>query len=256
MSFSLSSKDIRLEGSKLIAWCQRRDCKTWVFCTIDLNHCLGNTDGKFDVESGGWHQSAVRGKTVLYGTVLRTYLYTRGKQEEEAWLDLDHHVANVDGVLTFHKEAKIPEVSKGPLSLFTLSGSVLKAVRVEEDGKSHFSERDLDSYYGNQDGHFVPDQVHFSRSARNVCLKVDGSSVTLCAELLDRSGEYRSASVDVPISILREVKKVPEPEVRKVREVEEAPPPYKSNAEFDDSDSENGGWATPPTTTDGSEFEG
>ncbi|KAG8876189.1 hypothetical protein FRB97_004337 [Tulasnella sp. 331] len=96
--FSETSKNIRLEGSSLQADCLAADNETYQSSSLDINEILGNDDGSFTFRFGGWFQSA---KNInLDGAVLKADLRraTYGWNDEQN-LDLDLHIANIDGAL-------------------------------------------------------------------------------------------------------------------------------------------------------------
>ncbi|KAG8872888.1 hypothetical protein FRB98_009306 [Tulasnella sp. 332] len=96
--FSETSKNIRLEGSSLQADCLAADNETYQSSSLDINEILGNDDGSFTFRFGGWFQSA---KNInLDGAVLKADLRraTYGWNDEQT-LDLDLHIANIDGAL-------------------------------------------------------------------------------------------------------------------------------------------------------------
>ncbi|KAH9903564.1 Cyanovirin-N [Xylariomycetidae sp. FL2044] len=97
MSFSLSSKNIRLEGAVLKADCCKRD-GTWQASEIHLDGFLGNIDGVLT-----WGQADVSKSAIdiwlVGGTKLKALLAAISLDWKEGEVDLDELVENDDGVL-------------------------------------------------------------------------------------------------------------------------------------------------------------
>ncbi|KAL7791879.1 Cyanovirin-N [Trichoderma ceciliae] len=101
MSFSQSSRNYHLEGSRLIAEVCSED-GNWAESTLDLNEFVGNNDGIFDLEGTGVFNSADRASWRLDGTTIISLLYRADNSfGEEQFLNLDNYVANENGVLVF-----------------------------------------------------------------------------------------------------------------------------------------------------------
>ena len=101
MSFSTTSRSIKLSGSTtLLAECKKTD-GTWVPSSLNLDTGIGNTEGSFDTSSKDYSLSANNVK--LTGTTLSANLKTTGGSFMAASIDLDTVVANLEGVLTFQE---------------------------------------------------------------------------------------------------------------------------------------------------------
>ena len=101
MSFSQTSRNIRLSGlSLLMAECHKHD-GSWVPSTLDLDTGIGNNEGYFDTSRTDYFKTA--GDVSLSGTILTASLMRTGTSPRYDSIDLDPIVANHDGVLTFQK---------------------------------------------------------------------------------------------------------------------------------------------------------
>ena len=52
-SFLDTCKDVKLDGNDLLATCQKADSDTFIDTKLNLNECLGVTDGKFEWKQNG-----------------------------------------------------------------------------------------------------------------------------------------------------------------------------------------------------------
>ncbi|KAF4506545.1 hypothetical protein G6O67_006619 [Ophiocordyceps sinensis] len=103
MSFSQSSQNYRLEGSRLFAQVRRSD-GSWADGELDINNHVGNNDGVFDLHGTGVYDSADHASWRLDGTTIVALLRKAdGSLGEEQFLRLDDHVSNNDGTLEFNK---------------------------------------------------------------------------------------------------------------------------------------------------------
>ncbi|QRV93561.1 CVNH domain protein [Ceratobasidium sp. AG-Ba] len=103
MSFSQTSKDIQLhDGKTLSAHCEVAGGGNFVPSRLDLDTCLGNIDGHFRWGEKNFSQSARSVK--LQGVELKGDLHSAdGKEWKHATVDLDQHIANIDGQLKYKK---------------------------------------------------------------------------------------------------------------------------------------------------------
>ncbi|ETN44554.1 uncharacterized protein HMPREF1541_10224 [Cyphellophora europaea CBS 101466] len=98
VSFSQSSRDIRLDGTFLKARCAAKGGRRYNESAIDLNATLGNIDGTFVWGLTDYASSALNVR--LEGSVLKADLYRIGFRETTpAEYDLDSMVTNNDGEL-------------------------------------------------------------------------------------------------------------------------------------------------------------
>ncbi|KAG8769295.1 hypothetical protein FRC12_005050, partial [Ceratobasidium sp. 428] len=108
MSFSRTSRDIRLEGSNILsALCNRKDKSSSERSQIDLDQFIGNIDGSFKWGDKSFSHSS--SNISLNGSILRGSLRKIDGQMRRSSIDLDEHIANVGGVLTY-----VPEGEKTP----------------------------------------------------------------------------------------------------------------------------------------------
>ncbi|KAG8713207.1 hypothetical protein FRC09_018974 [Ceratobasidium sp. 395] len=108
MSFSRTSRDIRLEGSNILsALCNWKDKSSSERSQIDLDQFIGNIDGSFKWGDKSFSHSS--SNISLNGSILRGSLRKIDGQMRRSSIDLDEHIANVGGVLTY-----VPEGEKTP----------------------------------------------------------------------------------------------------------------------------------------------
>jgi hypothetical protein len=102
MSFSLSSRDITLDpsGQTLRATCQNA-VGNWGPSQIDLDAFIGNIDGNFQWGSSGYSQSAQSPHLSGDHTLVAELRKEDGSLVSPE-LDLNRHIANSNGVLTFN----------------------------------------------------------------------------------------------------------------------------------------------------------
>lgn len=104
MAFSLTSKQIELRGSWLVASVRKPEDGSWTFSRLNLNEHIGNTNGTFDIIGDRWFNSAQEWSVHLRGPYLYARLRTiSGAYAEESCINLDLFVRNRDGILEFQK---------------------------------------------------------------------------------------------------------------------------------------------------------
>jgi hypothetical protein len=104
--FSRTCEDIILSGSTLSAYCEKADGYTLNKTSINLDEEIGNLDGTL---SWGDHLFSQTCKSVGLGQSLSNRHYTLNGECERAdgytyiptEIDLDDHIANINGVLKF-----------------------------------------------------------------------------------------------------------------------------------------------------------
>ena len=99
MSFSASSKDIHLEGATLFADCAKADGEEFSSSRLDLDNMIGNIDGNFQWGESSFSQSAQNIR--LEGSTLYAELQTPSGNWQDASVNLDEHIGNMDGELTY-----------------------------------------------------------------------------------------------------------------------------------------------------------
>jgi len=104
MSFTKTSKNIAIDSSGNLT----ADCSSggvYYSSSLDLNSCVGNDDGVIKWGSSNFSHSA---RNIALGSSSYdkdSYLCCDLKNESGNWggvrLDLDDHIANINGVLTY-----------------------------------------------------------------------------------------------------------------------------------------------------------
>ncbi|KAL9101179.1 MAG: hypothetical protein Q9163_003538 [Psora crenata] len=201
MAFSLTSKQIELRGSWLVAYVQKPDAQ-WTFSKLNLNDHIGNKDGQFDVTMSGWSNSAKSDSCRLEGTLLVAQLrHMNGSFGQEITINLDLFVRNNSGALAFQKLHDSIILSSCCLKIEQTS---LSGLSLAADGKLHYSTVDLNEYYGNIRGEFKSGEKHYAWTGRNFRLEDSSKSVKLIGELKDGSHVYRAAEVDISICVVNQ----------------------------------------------------
>ncbi|KAI1385973.1 Cyanovirin-N [Hypoxylon trugodes] len=194
MAFSLTSKQVELRGSWLVAAVRKGD-GSWTEARLDLNDYLGNNDGAFDVAMNKWYDSALDWSCHLRGTVLCAQLRNiAGEFASETSINLDLFIRNRDGILEFQNLGDSLFLYTASL---TLDNAKLRGLVVGRDGKFHTSTIDLDDYYGNINGRFEANERHFSRSGRNFGLEHDIHALRLTGDVMDYAGEHHHSEIDI-----------------------------------------------------------
>lgn len=99
--FSQTCRNINLEGSLLTAECEQVDGYTYVPTAIDLNDYIGNINGTLE---WGDHLFSL----TCYGTTVEGNRLTGECEKRDRYtldntsINLDEHIANIDGELTFY----------------------------------------------------------------------------------------------------------------------------------------------------------
>ncbi|KAK6952719.1 hypothetical protein Daesc_005013 [Daldinia eschscholtzii] len=200
MAFSLTSKQIELRGSWLVAKVRKPEDGSWTFSRLNLNEHIGNNDGVFDITMDRWHNTAQEWSVHLRGPILYARLRTiAGGYAEETCINLDLFVRNRDGNLEFQNLGDSLLLYTAGL---TLDNAILRGLVVGRDGKFHMSEIDLDEYYGNIGGKFEIDERHYSRTGRNFKLERDSNRLRLVGELQDYEGVHHPTEVDLSACIV------------------------------------------------------
>ncbi|KAI1103378.1 Cyanovirin-N [Jackrogersella minutella] len=194
MAFSLTSKQVELRGSWLVAVVQKDD-GSWTFSKLNLNEHVGNKDGQFDVTIDRWYNTAEHWSCHLQGTSLSAQMMTvEGSWAPETCINLDLFVRNKDGSLEFQK---LNDSLLFYTASLTLDNATLKGLVVGRDGKLYVSELNLDENIGNINGKFEAGERHYSRSGREFKLEQGLDTVKLIAELADYAGTHHPAEIDL-----------------------------------------------------------
>ncbi|KAI0179643.1 CNVH-domain-containing protein [Hypoxylon sp. FL1284] len=202
MAFSLTSKNVELRGSWLVAVVRKPD-GSWNVSKLDLNEHIGNRNGEFDVAMDRWYNSAENWSCHLRGPILCAQLRTiTGACSPERCINLDLFVKNHDGSLEFQDLTDSLLLYAGCLTLE--DSSRLRGLVVGRDGKFAASEIDLGQHYGNINGRFEAGERHYGRTGRNFRLDQDSGAVRLLGELMDCEGAWHDAEVDLAECIVNQ----------------------------------------------------
>ncbi|KAI0379471.1 CNVH-domain-containing protein [Hypomontagnella monticulosa] len=200
MAFSLTSKQVELRGSWLVALVQQPDA-SWAFSKLNLNEHIGNKDGGFDATMGWWYHTALEWSCRLRGPFLYARLKTTvGEWSPETCINLDLFVKNRDGGLEFQKLSDSLLLHTACLTLE--DNKILKGLVVGPDGKFRVSEINLDQHYGNIGGKFEPASGVYSLSGRDFRLEKNLDSIKLIGELQDYGGVHRPAEIDLSLCVV------------------------------------------------------
>nr|5K79_A Chain A, Cyanovirin-N domain protein [Gloeothece citriformis PCC 7424]5K79_B Chain B, Cyanovirin-N domain protein [Gloeothece citriformis PCC 7424] len=104
--FSKTCEDITLDGSTLSAFCQKADGYTLNETSINLDEEIGNLDGTL---SWGDHNFSLTCDSIGLAQSLftRTYVLAAECERRDGYtyipteIELDEHIANIDGTLTY-----------------------------------------------------------------------------------------------------------------------------------------------------------
>ena len=110
MAFSLTSTDVKLEGSKLKARCKDRS-GNYHDSEIELDNYIANIDGVLKWQpNGNFAASSHNGS--LVGSVLKCQSATRTGEFRDASINLDEKISNFNGKLIYKFEHAIIKVDK------------------------------------------------------------------------------------------------------------------------------------------------
>ena len=99
MAFSLTSTDVKLEGSKLKARCKDRS-GNYHDSEIELNNYIENIDGVLTWLPNGNFAASCH-TVLLVGSVLKCQSATRTGQFRDASISLDEKISNFNGKLVY-----------------------------------------------------------------------------------------------------------------------------------------------------------
>jgi hypothetical protein len=97
--FSKTCKDIRVSGSKLSASCKKVN-GTYNETSIDLNPYIENVDGKLKWQPKNFIVTC-KDTAVSDGNKLKAECKTRKQEFVPTAINLDDHIANIDGNLRY-----------------------------------------------------------------------------------------------------------------------------------------------------------
>ncbi|KAL4882057.1 Cyanovirin-N [Aspergillus karnatakaensis] len=106
MSFHLSAQNIRVEDDHILHAELQNEDGDWVEAELDLNHVLGNNDGRFEWHGGDFSGSADDISFELEGDdnvpILRAQLTNGDGDQVDADVNLAERIGNNNG--SFHFE--------------------------------------------------------------------------------------------------------------------------------------------------------
>ena len=110
MAFSLSSTDIKLEGSQLKARCKDR-AGSYHDAAIELNSYIANIDGVLKWQANGNFIASTRNVSLTSAT-LKCQSKTRSGAWRDTSINLDEKISNFNGKLIYKFEHAIIKVDK------------------------------------------------------------------------------------------------------------------------------------------------
>lgn len=197
MAFSLTSTDVRLDGTTLRARCKTDDGKL-VDSALDLNPSIGNNKGNFCLPGRMFGASASEILLTRNRSTLLAVFRTPQQDWIERLINLNVCIRNNNGALTFVKPTQ--RITQSCSATF-LQGSILKGLCLGSDGKLHPSTIDLNQCYSNNNGHFADGGKVFN-TARMMELVPGDGKVILRGQLLSRDDGWQNAEVDLSLSVV------------------------------------------------------
>ncbi|KAK5721380.1 hypothetical protein LTR17_014591 [Elasticomyces elasticus] len=154
MAFSSSSQSIHLVQKSILAAECCRPGGTYIEARLDLDGCLGNSDGEFDIGGNEFVGTTQRKSIKLNGTKLTAKLRNVHGVYKKASVDLDYFVANISGQLRpffdFNEAVSLFDLSgddrqPGCLRCALLESSIVK-YSTPPSNVAHVGEQQLSSY--------------------------------------------------------------------------------------------------------------
>ncbi|KAK6338518.1 hypothetical protein TWF730_002581 [Orbilia blumenaviensis] len=181
MAFALTTSDFALQEDTILVARVRKGKDIWVYSRINLNEHIGSHNGEFHVASSGWFGWSRPGSSHLQGTVLFAQLMKPdGSWGPSTSIDLNLFIKNDNGTLKFQK---LCESITASASCFNLTGSILQGLCLGYDGKLHYSEINLDDYYGNIEGRIEPGSSYLFKTGDGFQVCPSSSEVRLRGHL-------------------------------------------------------------------------
>ncbi|MBD2299226.1 cyanovirin [Nostoc sp. FACHB-87] len=97
--FSLTCRNTSIQGSVLTSTCERASGGVYKTSSINLNPEVENVNGSLKWQPGNFIETC-RG-TQLVGSRLSAQCKTRAQQWVSTTINLDDHIANIDGTLKY-----------------------------------------------------------------------------------------------------------------------------------------------------------
>ncbi len=98
--FSQTCLDTRVSGSTLTSSCYKVDGSTINMSSIDLNEWIANIDGNLKWRRGNYIETC-RYMKMVSGSDMEGQCKTRDQRWVDTSIDLDDHIANINGTLTY-----------------------------------------------------------------------------------------------------------------------------------------------------------
>ncbi len=99
-SFSLTCYDTSIDHSVLTSTCERAEGGVYETTSIDLNPIIENVDGELTWQPGDFILTC-RGTDLIGSSQLVADCKTRDQRWVSTSIDLDDHIANIDGTLEY-----------------------------------------------------------------------------------------------------------------------------------------------------------
>ena len=98
--FSQTCYNTSISGSTLTSTCYRADGRTPNTSSIDLNEYVENVDGSFKWQPSNFFETC-RGLSLEGVSIMTAECKTRDQRWNSTEIDLDDHIANMDGTLRY-----------------------------------------------------------------------------------------------------------------------------------------------------------
>ncbi|MBD2493776.1 CVNH domain-containing protein [Nostoc sp. FACHB-280] len=98
--FSLTCRDTSIQGSVLTSTCERASGGVYNTSSINLNRVVENVDGSLKWQPSNFIETC-RSTQVVASRLLSAQCKTRAQQWVSTTINLDDHIANIDGTLRF-----------------------------------------------------------------------------------------------------------------------------------------------------------
>ncbi|WP_413199084.1 CVNH domain-containing protein [Nostoc piscinale] len=98
--FSLTCRDTSIRGSVLTSTCERASGGVYTTSSINLNPEVENVNGSLKWQPGNFIETC-RSTQVVGSRLLSAQCKTRAQQWVSTTINLDDHIANIDGTLKY-----------------------------------------------------------------------------------------------------------------------------------------------------------
>ncbi|WYL93924.1 MAG: CVNH domain-containing protein [Gloeotrichia echinulata IR180] len=98
--FSQTCSNSVIQGSSLTSTCERAQGGVYKTTSIDLNPVIENVDGMLKWQPSNFIQTC-RNTQLSGSSILDAECKTRDQRFVSTRIDLDNHIANIDGTLTY-----------------------------------------------------------------------------------------------------------------------------------------------------------